>query len=205
MTTKTATKLTTKEKSAIVAISKHAVKSMGGKQPSDLLEDNFSWFRTSDIAPLLKVSIQAANGVLSGLDKKQMISRSDKKGEWAFNDTGINEAQKIWEEKGLVPKDEEKELKKAAKQQDKKKGKQSSGAKTESTEKKAEKPKKEKAPSPYGTAIELVCQKPDITKEDLLKKAEKKGIDVEKGKSALLTGFNQARKIVSLLKQNKHM
>lgn len=205
MTTKTRIKLTNKEKNAIVAISKHGVKSMGGKEPSDLLDDNFSWFRTSDIAPLMEVSIQAANGVLAGLDKKHIISQPNKKGEWAFNEAGINEAQKIWEEKGLIPKDEEKELKKPAKQQNKKKEERSNSAKTKPAEKEAEKPKKEKAPSPYGIAVELVCQNPDITKKDLLEKAEEKGVDVEKSKSSLLTGFNQTRKIVSLLRQNKHM
>lgn len=61
---------------------------------------------------------------------------------------------------------------------------------------------KEKSPSPYGTAVEVMCTDPDMKLEELIKKLQKKGIDTVAGKSAVQTGFGVVRKITSLLREN---
>ena len=63
--------------------------------------------------------------------------------------------------------------------------------------------KKEK--SAYGTAVEIMCKTPDMKKEDLVKKLKAQGIDTEKSKNAIMTGYSQTRKIVSELRKHKHM
>jgi hypothetical protein len=73
-------------------------------------------------------------------------------------------------------------------------------------EKKAAKPVKAvKGPSPYGTAVEVMCTNPDQSVTDLINALKKKKIDVEVGLSAIRTGYGSVRKIVSLLRANKLM
>lgn len=71
--------------------------------------------------------------------------------------------------------------------------------------KKEKKEKVERGPSAYGTSVEIMCKDPKTTKESLFKQLTKKGIDIEAGKSGILTGFSVVQKIVSLLKANGHM
>jgi hypothetical protein len=72
--------------------------------------------------------------------------------------------------------------------------------------KKEKKQKEEKAPreaSPFGTTTEIMCKNPNITFDDLKKEITKAGFDAVANLSAIRTGYSQARKIFSLLRENK--
>lgn len=71
--------------------------------------------------------------------------------------------------------------------------------------KKEKKEKEERAPSAYGTSVDIMCTDPDMTFEALTKKLQKKGIDTEAGAAAIRTGFGTVRKVVSLLRENDLM
>lgn len=91
--------LTEKEQNALIAISKHALDNMGGKEPSDLFEDNYSYFNREDLSGYMSdsqdVDKHEAAGLMSSLENKGLIVEEDG-GEWALTDKGINEAQEIW-------------------------------------------------------------------------------------------------------------
>jgi len=72
-------------------------------------------------------------------------------------------------------------------------------------EPKAKKEKKERQPSPYGTAVEIMCKDYTTSKESLYKQLTKKGIDIEAGKAGILTAHSVVQKIVSLLRENNHI
>jgi len=67
---------------------------------------------------------------------------------------------------------------------------------------KAAKKKVNRGPSPYGTAVELMCADPDQSKESLLKGLTKAGIDTDAGKAGIQTAWGSVRKIVGLLRDN---
>lgn len=56
--------------------------------------------------------------------------------------------------------------------------------------------------SPYGATIELVCQNPTATKEEIIQQLKSIGIEFENHKNAVQTGIGQAKKIINLLKSN---
>ena len=59
--------------------------------------------------------------------------------------------------------------------------------------------------SPYGTAVDLMCKDPDMSKEKLIELCKKAGVNVESGKNAITTGYSAVRKVTSLLRKNKLM
>lgn len=71
----------------------------------------------------------------------------------------------------------------------------------------AKKPKKEKKPSPYGTAVELMCKEPELSKDELTKKLTEVGIDTstKSATNAISTGRAAVKKIYTLLKENGHI
>lgn len=90
---------------------------------------------------------------------------------------------------------EEKPVKKA------KAPKKEKAAKAEKAPKKEKPVKKEKTPSAYGTAIEILSKDPDMDSKTLIAKVKKKGIDVDKGHTAINTAYSQFRKVVKLLRE----
>ena len=90
-------KLTSKERKGLQAIVEMGLKGMGGKTPIDLLEDNFSWFKRSDLSEKTGFNKHETSGIMSALYKKGLIVGPDQ-GDWALTDNGIIEFQKIFEE-----------------------------------------------------------------------------------------------------------
>ncbi len=84
-------KLTIKESNSLKAITKNALDQMGGKQPKDLFEDNFSWFDREDISKETGYSRNEAAGIMAALEKKGLIVKDDN--DWCLTDKGIEIAQ----------------------------------------------------------------------------------------------------------------
>lgn len=91
--------LTEKEQNALLAITRHALNNMGGKEPSDLYDDNYSYFNRGDLSVYMsggqKVNQHEAAGLMSSLDNKGLIVEVDH-GDWALTDEGIRQSQEIW-------------------------------------------------------------------------------------------------------------
>ncbi len=94
--------LTDKEGKVFQAIVDNALGAMGGRVPKDLFEDNFSWFDRSDISERTDFGKHVISGVISALDKKGLISKSDTPGEWFLTDEGIQVAQGLYEVNQIV-------------------------------------------------------------------------------------------------------
>ena len=69
---------------------------MGGKEPKDLFDDNFSWFGREDVSKA-GFSKHEASGLMSSLNEKELIYEADAP-DWAMTDEGITLAQKFFEE-----------------------------------------------------------------------------------------------------------
>jgi len=65
---------------------------------------------------------------------------------------------------------------------------------------KVEKPKKEKVPSAYGTAVSLMCKNPNLTFAELKEQLKKQGFEKD---SACRTAHVTVKKVIALLKENK--
>jgi len=65
--------------------------------------------------------------------------------------------------------------------------------------------KKREGPSPFGTAVEVMCEDPDQSKDAMIKEVKKRGVDTDNAKAAIQTAHTSVRKIVGLLRQNGHM
>ncbi len=91
-------KLTDKEEMMLVAIAEHGCSGMGGEEPKDLHDDNYSWFRAEDLVNLVDISIKgvhAITGLMSSLDSKGYIMDDGK--DWFLTDEGIDAAQARWD------------------------------------------------------------------------------------------------------------
>ena len=88
--------LTDKEKKAFKAVVDNDLWGMGGDEPKDLFEDNYSWFSLWTISEA-GFSKHEASGLMSSLDKKGLVYEADTP-DWAMTDPeGIDEAQKLFE------------------------------------------------------------------------------------------------------------
>ena len=89
--------LTVKETKAFMTIIDQALQAMGGDEPKDLLDDNFSWFNETDLTAGGFSKHQAA-GLMSSLEKKGLIENYEPGHEfgWAISDEGINEGQLLF-------------------------------------------------------------------------------------------------------------
>jgi len=85
--------LTDKEQIAFTAIVEEGLSNICGKHPSDLLDDNCSWFHPKDIVQRTDFSKPQISGLLSSLEKKGLIVNSgDGEGfraEWFISETGL--------------------------------------------------------------------------------------------------------------------
>ncbi|RLC88501.1 MAG: hypothetical protein DRJ03_02520 [Chloroflexi bacterium] len=91
-------KLTTKESKALEAITQNGLSGMGGSVPSDLHEDNYSWFDRQVISERTGFSKHVAAGLMASLEDKDLIVDHEMDGTgWALTEDGIDEAQKIWD------------------------------------------------------------------------------------------------------------
>lgn len=92
-------KLTTKEIKAVKAITKDALFDICGEQPKELFVDNFSWFNRKLLSELCGFSKHEAAGIMSALDKKDIIRDFDPQAAfgWALTDKGIGIAQELFE------------------------------------------------------------------------------------------------------------
>lgn len=102
--------LTELELASLMTIALCGMDCMGGKKPSDLLEDNMSWFNQTDIMNGTGCSTMAARGVMTFLGRKGLamdnetgrrgaLPKNDDgsvKDHWALTDAGINAAQHAW-------------------------------------------------------------------------------------------------------------
>ena len=90
-------KLTEKETKAFKAIMVQALRQMGGDEPKDLLDDNYSWFNEKDLTDDGFGKHQAA-GLMSSLNEKGLIENYDPSHEfgWVISDKGINEGQLLF-------------------------------------------------------------------------------------------------------------
>lgn len=87
--------LTKKEKTTLKAIASNALYQMGGTDPKDLHEDNFSWFFPKDIVKRTPFSKAQVSGLISVLAEKKLI-QYEKRNEWFLTEDGINKAHTIW-------------------------------------------------------------------------------------------------------------
>lgn len=92
--------LTTKEKTALLAIAQNGLEGMGGDEPKDLFQDNYSWFDRQELTERTKMSQHEASGIMSALDKKGLIAMHDPAdGMWALTEAGIETAHLLWSER----------------------------------------------------------------------------------------------------------
>ena len=93
-------KLSKKETKAFKAIVDNALEGMGGKEPRELLDDNYSWFERKDVSDRAGFNKNEAAGLISALDKKDLIMAEDDKGRdddmWFMTEKGINLAQDLF-------------------------------------------------------------------------------------------------------------
>lgn len=106
--------LTENELAALMSIALCGLDCMGGDKPSDLHEDNMSWFNQTDIVRGAQVSSMAARGLMTFLNRKELIADYEKgrkgalpknddgtvKDHWTLTDGGINAAQQAWNSLG---------------------------------------------------------------------------------------------------------
>jgi len=90
--------LTEKEEKALIAITEEALENMGGEEPNDLHEDNFSWFNRSVISTRTCFSNHVAAGLMSSLEEKGLIFHSEPDHEfgWCLEEEGIDKAQELF-------------------------------------------------------------------------------------------------------------
>ncbi len=109
------------------------------------------------------------------------------------------------EEEVEVEKEEEVEAAAPAPEPEKKAKDKEEKPKTKAPKEKTAKPKKEpkeKAPSPFGTALEIMCKNPDMSSADLIASIQKAGFDPDDSKAAIRTAYSSVRKVVALLEAN---
>lgn len=94
--------LTDKEHVALMAIAQNGLDQMCGNEPTDLLEDNCSYFDLSEMVTITGMSKHQCSGLMSALDEKGLILDTEEgiNGEgpdqWVMTDEGIKVAQSIW-------------------------------------------------------------------------------------------------------------
>lgn len=86
--------LTQKEQIAIRAIAENGLDNMGGSEPKDLHNDNFSWFDIKDLMLLTSFNRFECAGLISALDQKGLIG--DSEGLY-LTPKGIDAAQDLFE------------------------------------------------------------------------------------------------------------
>jgi len=95
--------LTEKENKVLKYLVAEGLECMGGKQPTDLIEENMSWFGIKDIMSLGFNRHQAA-GLMSSLNEKEMVMDTeggvpdlDGRVTWIVTEDGINIIQNLKE------------------------------------------------------------------------------------------------------------
>lgn len=88
--------LTIKEQKAFQAIVDNALEGMGGNEPKDLHDDNYSWFKRQDITERTGFNKHEASGLMASLMEKGLIYEADTP-LWAMTEEGIDVAQEIYE------------------------------------------------------------------------------------------------------------
>lgn len=95
------TNLTKEELDALKAIADFALENMGGKEPQDLFEDNFSFFNHFDLTKKMENSnTQEVADIISTLKDKGLIIQDNNNSsplEWALTKDGIRLAQENFE------------------------------------------------------------------------------------------------------------
>ena len=82
-----------------MAITENALVNMGGSEPKDLFDDNYSWFDRSDISDKTGFNKHEASGLMSTLNEKKLIFDYEDDGTgWCMTNYGITFAQKLFEE-----------------------------------------------------------------------------------------------------------
>lgn len=90
--------LTQKETNALKAITRNGLEGMGGTEPKDLYDDNYSWFDSTDLVNILGISQAEARGIMSALNEKDLIFDYEGDGSgWCLTENGIHEAEGIWD------------------------------------------------------------------------------------------------------------
>ena len=93
--------LTQKEAQALLVITNEGLDCTGGEKPSDLLDNNMSWFAASCLMKALKINKNEAAGIMSALDAKCIAMDNDpgakERYTWALTDYGINMAQELFD------------------------------------------------------------------------------------------------------------
>jgi DNA-binding MarR family transcriptional regulator len=96
--------LTDKEHVALMAIAQNGLDGMGGKEPADLLGDNYSWFDNDDLVKLTGMTKHQCSGLMSALEQKGLAANSEEgvNGQgpdlWYLSNTGIDMAQTLKDE-----------------------------------------------------------------------------------------------------------
>jgi len=96
-----AVELTDKEHVALMAIAQNALDAICGEEPSDLHEDNCSYFDNSEITKITGMSKHQCSGLIAALEGKGLILDTDEgiNGEgpdqWVMTEEGINLAQSL--------------------------------------------------------------------------------------------------------------
>ena len=87
-------KLTTKEQTALKAITQNALDEMGGSNANDLHDDNYSWFNLKDITNRTEFNDHEASGLISSLAEKGLICDTGEASNfpWIMTEEGINVA-----------------------------------------------------------------------------------------------------------------
>ena len=87
------TVLTTKEQTTFTAIVIEGLSNVCGEHPSELLDDNCSWFYPNDIVKRTDFNKNQVAGLLSSLEEKGLIANSGDgegwKAEWYTTETGL--------------------------------------------------------------------------------------------------------------------
>jgi predicted transcriptional regulator len=94
--------LTEKETKALKALVQDGLNTMGGTEPTDLLEDNMTWFNRKSLSKATGFSKHEASGLMSSLEEKGLIcigNEPDQEYPNFVTEEGINLIQKIKENK----------------------------------------------------------------------------------------------------------
>ena len=90
--------LTKKETEAFKVIVDQALREMGGNEPKDLHDDNFSWFNRTDISEGTGFNKNEAAGLMSSMEEKMIVENYDPGHEfgWCITEPGIDVAQSLF-------------------------------------------------------------------------------------------------------------
>lgn len=92
-----AIELTNKEMVALRHIVANALDNMGGKEPADLFEDNFSWFNAEELAEKAVITVNQAKGLIASLTVKGLVGAEESSADSDVNNYLTNEGIKFAE------------------------------------------------------------------------------------------------------------